>query len=444
MDGQQQPHTVSDIACTQCGCVCDDLTVQLDGRQIRSVTPHCGMAESWFLSLNDAEEQVPAEVHSRPVQLAEALDRAADLLRQSRAPLIYGLSRSTTAGQRAACELADYLGANIDTTASTCHAPSIMALQQVGECTSTLGEVRNRSDLVIYWGSNPLHSHPRHFERVVEASGRLVPGGRQERHVVVVDVRPTATSAVADTFLQLEPGSDFEVLWALRLLIAGQDVSDTRIGGVPLADLRALAHRLRSCRYGAVFFGLGLTQGPLAHQHVEALLQLVTDLQQHTRFVARRMRVMGDVAGADSVLCWQTGFPFSVSLNRRFPRYNPGEFTASSLLARGEVDCLVLVGAEGLLRMSADAQAAVHQIPTILLDYPNTTHALTPTIRFRTAIYGVHRPGIAYRMDEVPIRLRAFLKSALPSDDEVLQLLLSRIRSDATPVADRADAARLP
>jgi len=41
-------------------------------------------------------------------------------------------------------------------------------------------------------------------------------------------------------------------------------------------------------------------------------------------------------------------------------------------------------------------------------------------VRFTTAVYGIHRAGTAYRMDEVPIPLRGFLPSPLPSDDEVL------------------------
>ena len=43
-----------------------------------------------------------------------------------------------------------------------------------------------------------------------------IPNGRADRHVVVVDSVPTATSAIADTFLQIDKGSDFDVLWTLR------------------------------------------------------------------------------------------------------------------------------------------------------------------------------------------------------------------------------------
>ena len=103
---------------------------------------------------------------------------------------------------------------------------------------------------------------------------------------------------------------------------------------------------MKSCRCGVIFFGGGLTRERLAHRTIEALLLLVADLNEHTRFYARRMRRYGDVAGADSVLTWQTGYPFGVNLGRGYPRYNPGEFTGPEMLARGEVDACLIVGGE--------------------------------------------------------------------------------------------------
>ena len=81
-----------------------------------------------------------------------------------------------------------------------------MATQEVGESTCTLGEVKNRADLVIFWGSNPVESHPRHFERYsVLPQGRFIPGGRMDRTLVVADVKQTASTESADIFLPLNP-----------------------------------------------------------------------------------------------------------------------------------------------------------------------------------------------------------------------------------------------
>ena len=54
------------------------------------------------------------------------------------------------------------------------------------------------------------------MERFVETRGLDFPDGRSGRHVVIVDVKRSESSELADTFIQVEPGTDFEVLWTLR------------------------------------------------------------------------------------------------------------------------------------------------------------------------------------------------------------------------------------
>jgi formylmethanofuran dehydrogenase subunit B len=197
--------------------------------------------------------------------------------------------------------------------------------------------------------------------------------------------------------------------------------------GVSLDALRDLASRMTGCRYGVVFFGLGLAQRGLGHLTVEALLRLVADLNTQTRFAARRLRLPGDVTGADSVLCWQTGYPFAVNFAREFPRYNPGEFSANDLLARRETDACLVVGSESVALLSASALATLRDIPTIVLDYPNIVAPWQPTVRLTTAVYGIHARGTAYRMDEIPIPLRQVLNCTYKTDEDVLTMLMRRL-----------------
>ncbi|MEX0612638.1 MAG: formylmethanofuran dehydrogenase subunit B [Pirellulales bacterium] len=422
-------QTFSDVACTVCGCVCDDLRLTFSGDRVSHVEGACRLAQPWFASLSEPPTRPPASVDGKPVSLKQAVERAADILRDSRAPLIWGLSRSSTAGQRAAVLLAEQIGATIDTTASVCHGPSIMAIQEVGESTCTLGEVRNRADLVIFWGADPAESHPRHFERYsVDAKGLFVPRGRADRNLIVIDSEHTATSRLADTFVKIPRDSDFEMIWAIRQLLRGIDLPASFDIGVPHHELQRLATQMSNCRYGAVFFGLGLAQRSIGHANVEALLRLVADLNDFTRFTARRLRIPGDVAGADAVLCWLTGFPFAVNLARGYPRYNPGEYSANDLLERGEVDACVLVGSEPCRELSPRARRAIEHIPTIALDYPNVEPAIDATIQITTAIYGIHAAGTAYRMDEVPIPLRRLVPSSYPTDDKVLHDISAQLR----------------
>jgi formylmethanofuran dehydrogenase subunit B len=415
------PQTTTAVGCTVCGCVCDDLQVTVDGGRITHASGACHLAEPWFLSQNTSFPPA-VELAGQPVESEVAYRRAVELLTAAKYPLIYGPSRSTTEGQRAAAALADRLGATIDTTASTGHAPSIIALQQVGESTSTLGEIKNRADLVIFWGSDPVTTHPRHLERYsLEAKGRWIPNGRADRFLVVVDEQETETAKKADLFIQVPPGRHWDYLWMLRMLVRDLPLPDAP------PQLLELTKRMKSCRCGVVFFGSGLTHDRLAHRTIEALLQLTTELNEYTRFYVRRMRRYGDVAGADSVLAWQTGYPFGVNLSRGYPRYNPGEFTGPEMLARGEVDLCLLVGSETIADFPLAALDHLRRISVIVLDSPGVESPVPAAVKFRTAVYGIHRQGTAYRMDEVPVPLRVLLPTDYPSDGEVLNELLKRV-----------------
>ena len=421
-------RTFEDVACTVCGCVCDDLSLMVDGNQIHSVTGACHLSESWFLN-QDSKRPPEASIGGRPSSLDSAIEKAASILANSRWPLVYGLSRSSTDGQRAAVRLADAIAGNVDTTASLCHGPSIMAIQEAGESTCSLGEIRNRADFVVFWGVDPVHTHPRHFERYsVEPTGQFIPNGRKDRTVVVIDSKRTETAEMADVFLQVPDDRHFEIAWTIRGLLRGIKPAATSNIPVNLETLTSLTDQMKQCRCGVFFFGLGLARQKSGHRDVEAVLRLTRDLNAHTRFHARRMRMHGDVTGADTVLCWQTGFPFAVNLTRGYPRYNPGEFTANEMLERGEADACLLVGGESLPEMSDTARRRLNQIPTILLDHPTVEQHFQPTVQFTTSVYGIHLPGTAYRMDEVPIPLRPVMPQHYASDDEVLKAIAERVK----------------
>ena len=115
-----------------------------------------------------------------------------------------------------------------------------------GKVSCTLGEVKNRADLIIYWGGNPAECHPRHFTKyTLTQKGKFVPNGRKGRTMVLVDIRETPSAKAADIFLQVRPSKDFEMLSILRALIKGQPVnSGSRRRNRP--DARAAAGLRRS------------------------------------------------------------------------------------------------------------------------------------------------------------------------------------------------------
>jgi formylmethanofuran dehydrogenase subunit B len=331
-----------------------------------------------------------------------------------------------------AVSIGDWIGACIDTTTSVCHGPSGMAFQGVGEVTCTLGEVANRGDFIMFWGSNPAESHPRHFTKYsLMPKGMFVPNGRKDRTCVMVDVRKTKSVAAADLFFQIKPRKDFEALWTLRALAAGIELEAAvveRETGIELARWQDLMDRMKAARFGAIFFGMGLTMTRGKHCNSEALLALTRDMNQFTRFVAKPNRGHGNVTGADNVVAWRTGYQFGVNHARGYPRFNPGEYTTSDTLARGEADAALIIACDPLANFSQPARDHLQSIPYIALDPKETPTTRSAAVAFTVATYGINTGGTVYRMDDVPIPLRAAFPSPHPSDEEVLRGIEANVK----------------
>ena len=424
-------RVVENATCTFCGCVCDDIDLTVEGDRITQAKNACVLGRAWFFEHRADLDRPEARVSGVPATAAEGIEAAARILASARYPVVYGLSDTTVEAQRIAVEIADLIGGCLDTTTSVCHGPSGIAFQAVGEATCTLGEIKNRADLVIFWGGNPAESHPRHFTKYsVTPKGMFIPGGRKDRYVVLVDVRRTPSARDANLFLQVKPRKDFEILWALRALVKGVAV-DPGIEaetGVPLATLQTLVERMKRAKFGVLLFGMGLSMTRGKHYNAAAILALASDLNRFTRFVAKPMRGHGNVTGADNVLAWSTGYPFGVSLGRGYPRFNPGEYTTVDLLARGEADAALIVSADPAANFPQPAIEHLKRIPTIVLDPKLSETAKIARIAFTTAVYGINVAGTVYRMDDVPIRLRPAFPSKYPSDEEILRGIARRIR----------------
>ncbi|MBL8816167.1 MAG: formylmethanofuran dehydrogenase subunit B [Planctomyces sp.] len=422
---------VQDATCTFCGCVCDDIDLSVKDNHIVEAKRACVLGKAWFLN-HTLDDRPSCLIDGRPASLEEGYDRAARILTNGKYPVIYGLSDSPCEAQRVAVSIADWIGGIIDTTTSVCHGPSGMAFQGVGEVTCSLGEVANRGDLIIFWGSNPAESHPRHFTRYsLMPKGMFVPNGRKDRTCVIIDVRKTKSAKAADIFIPIKPRADFEALWTLRALARGieldaqQVLSDT---GVELSVWQDLMARMKAAKFGVFFFGMGLTMTRGKHANTEALLALTRDMNAHTRFVSKPNRGHGNVTGADNVVSWRTGYPFGVNHARGYPRFNPGEYTTTDTLARREADCAMMIACDPMANFSQSAREHLASIPYIALDTKDTPTTRAAAVAFNVATYGINTGGTVYRMDDVPIPLRPAFDSPHPGDFEVLTAIEDRVK----------------
>jgi formylmethanofuran dehydrogenase subunit B len=470
---------VKAVTCPICGCLCDDIELTVKDEAIVKVKNGCSMCESKFSSYTGHRQLKPLiKRNGQLVQVSpkEAVTAAAQILADASYPLLYGWSSTSCEAIRVGLELAEEVGGIIDNTSTICHGPSALSIQDVGLPSCTLGQIRHRADLVIYWGSNPWSAHPRHIERYtafsegrfekseweaylkktkastakkkVESALRRVkaeetkpfssPAGgapcpailKGGRRLLVVDVRRTRTAENADYFIQVEPNKDYEVFEALRALIRDEELEVDEVAGVPVEYLEEVADAMIGCNFGVIFFGLGLTMSKGKLRNVDAALSLTRDLNMRTKFMILPMRGHFNVTGADTVFTWQTGYPYAVDFSSGYPRYNPGETSAVDVLLRKETDAALVVASDPVSNFPRTAAEHLVENPLIVIDPHMNVTAQMGDVVFPSAFVGIETSGTAYRMDHVPLSLKKIVDPprGVLSDEVILKRILAEVR----------------
>ena len=412
-----QGERLERVTCLGCGCGCDDITVTVREGRIVEASPACPIEQKWL-----TDGSVPWEIlcDGRPTVLEEALSEAASVLSQPKGRvLVYLAPDLTTQAQRVAVGLADLLHATVDSATSETAAAGLLAAQRRGRATATLGEVRNRGDVLLFWGVDPRPRYPRYLSRyALEPAGTHVPDGRAGRTVISVTIGADEGLGDADLSVALAPEEEIAALSLMRAAVSGHRLGDL---SPLLRQTVALVPRLTGARYAVLVHDAEPTAERRNPLRVEGLIALTQALNGPTRAALSSLRAGGNRAGAESALTWQTGFPLAVDFSRGYPRYSPGDRGLNRLTAGGFTAALVA----GSPAVGDEAVTALSQIKTVAIG-PRASEALfKPRVAIDTGVAGIHDGGTAYRMDEVPLPLRPPLTGRRSAADTLLALTAS-------------------
>ena len=394
------------VTCLGCGCGCDDLTVRVREGRIVELSPPCPMAQQWF-----GDGTVPAEiqVEGRTASIEQAIEKAAALLSRARRPAVLIAPDLTTQAQRIAIAAADLLRAEVDGATSEAAAAGLLAAQRRGRSASTLGEIRNRADVILFWAVDPRERYPRYLERYAPAEGLHV----QQRATLSVSVGADRGPGGAEIAAEFVPAEESDALAVMVATVRGQ-----RLGELPatLHPAVALAGRLMQGRYIAIVHDAEPGREARDVQRAEGLVALAQALNDGARSALSSLRAGGNRSGAEAALTWQTGYPMRVSYREGSPAYAAGASGISRALA---ADAVLVAGSAAAL---GDSAFPLDRIPAVVIG-PAASTLKGAKVAIDTGVAGIHEPGIGYRMDDVPLPLTPVLPTPRGAAETLMRLL---------------------
>ena len=350
-------------------------------------------------------QQIDPMVNHEVVSIDDAIRRAAALLADAERPMFLGFGNSVTETQAAGVRLAEKIGAGIDTCSA--HTGLIDDIVHSRVRTCTLPEVRDYADVILFWGADPMNTHPRLLSGYAyyPRGKNRQHGWEEDRTAIAIDVRRSHTASICKGVYELVLGRDVEFMDALMLALRNKvpkTVYDSK-------QVLKLASTLKKAEFGVIFAGPGLVESVPR----DTIIRLMDELNKFSDFrilplySPYNLRSIATVATTttDTTTAAATGTTTNTTTDTTAAREHQGDCIPTSkptLTSLREADCLLCVGFDlvSSLPQAHDIDASI-----IVIDPNKTLTAGCADVVIPCAAGGVDLAGTAVRMDGVEIDL---------------------------------------
>jgi formylmethanofuran dehydrogenase subunit B len=407
--------------CTGCALLCEDIQVSIDDNRIEQVEHACIKGRARIFGCKD--EAIPT-VNGANTDIDDAIKEAARILKEAKNPLLYGWSNSTNETQIAGIELARTLGGVIDSTSSFCQGITINEILNGTIPTCTLDEVREKADVMIFWGADPMSSHPRHMSKYSYfPRGELRQRGYEEdRTAISIDVWQSRTAKICkDGFHKIPPQGDAEFM---RGLI------DALSGRVPklsfdydVKRVLELAATLKKAEFGVIFAGLGLVYS--IKEEFNLFSEFMNTLNRFSHFSVIPMAGHFNMRGFNHNLHEKTGHIYRV-------KFDEGEAVSGVQYSvieqiKSGADAVLVAGSDPLASLPASISRQLKNIPIVLIDPCMNLTSLVAEVTIPCSTSGIEMGGTAVRMDGKTMDITSLVQRDNMSDEMIIRRIIEEV-----------------
>ncbi|MDD5473669.1 MAG: formylmethanofuran dehydrogenase subunit B [Candidatus Methanoperedens sp.] len=401
------------VTCPGCALLCDDIEVVVENNRIKETRNTCRRGAA---RMKGCVNRLAPSVAQKPDDIENAIKKAAAILQNAKSPMLFGWSNSTCEAQLEGIQLAKKMSAIMDDTSSFCQGLLIERILQKKFRTCTLDDIRNKADVLVYWGSDAQDSQPRHLSRFSYfPRGELRQRGYEEdRIAIAIDVRESNTAKICKGhFYRIPPKGDREFILALMDALSG------KVPAYEPKKMLELAAILKKAEFGAIFVGLGLTYS--IKDDFDILIPLADKLPN---FNIMPMVGHYNMRGFNEALFKETGFVNRVKFDGK--AIHDSRYSIVEAL-RKSIDALLVVGSDPLSSLPRSVIPHLANIPVICIDPCVTLTSKIAAVTIPCAVSGVETGGSTVRMDGKRVELSKCIESNYLNDKEILARLMEAL-----------------
>ena len=426
------------VTCTGCSLLCDDIIVRTNGLYIDEIFGACLKGKERFDLITSKNRILFPMIRNNgeleKASLKKAIKKAAEIITNSSKPLLYGFSTVSCQAQIQGLELARCIDGFIDSNSIICQGKVMNTAKQTGLTLTTISEVINKTDLLIFWGANVAESIPRLLNKVLFSRGKFRMTGREIRTLVIIDPVKTASfnvMGVRDIALRVAPGRDIELIRILKEECCSPDsIPSKGVAGIDKNDLKRLLIQLTNSENGVIFIGQGIVGSSGNTETLQELLELVQMInakQQKGRISVMMLGGHYNMTGFEHIALSTYGKNHSL-------QFSGGVVVETSesiisKIAKTDFDCSIIVGTDPISHLPWKLSKQLVSKPIILIENKRSATFNVADVIIPSAVTGIECGGLAYRLDHVPLEVHQIVNppNDVISDEEILSQLIKEV-----------------
>jgi formylmethanofuran dehydrogenase subunit B len=423
---------LTDIPCTGCSLLCDDIVIDVSDGSISKVYGSCSHGTKRFkevLATRLLEAKIFENGITRSVATEDAIDKAVEILSSAEKVLVYGFENSTNETIELGLALAEKIGGTFDTSPSICHL-TVPLLEKYGVRIGELEEILDKADFIVFWGANLADTHLRQASRYsVFPRGEIVKTGRENRIVATIDVRKTKVTRIAQHQLIVNIGEDLDLISKIQDAFSQESSTEDDVAGISQLSFATFMHDLKNATFVAVFVGSGVMYSINVDQIIENIVKLVKSISTKKTCTVTPLAENLNSMGVTLISKKKTGFTYAIDFSNGSPVSNPSVTSVTNQLLRGNFDAAIIVKSDIFTHIPRSATKQLLKIPTIALEEIPTLVSEFASVTIPVTLTGLETGGYITRTDGKKIELKPFLKPPknMFSEEEVLRKILSKI-----------------
>ncbi len=243
------------VQCFGCSVLCDDIYIEFeDDGSLKNTVNSC------FRGNNFIKNYVSENRLTQPVQKQMGLemflgeDEAISFLEreitEAKSIKFYGMGAISYQDQLKVSMI-------IKKIIEKKKAVSIDGIETISELLlipslSTIGQGVNNADVFIFWNSDPTHSHPKLFGKLLFSRGMFRLSGKEMKKFILLQNEDSDLTRLKDILIDISNQNSSQFVKEFEKLLDGKPLEQISLGNLSIENLRTLKTFLQATEYGLI------------------------------------------------------------------------------------------------------------------------------------------------------------------------------------------------